>query len=483
MSRSACLASVFVGSSVSLLVSLLANGCVVTQLLGHDLPEDGEAPTTDTPDADAPDPDDAEASSPPIAVSALATGGGYHTCARLSNGAVKCWGLNDYGQLGLGDTQSRGDSPDEMGANLPEVDLGSGQRAKSITVGVRHTCAILEDNRVKCWGHNDHGQLGLGDTQSRGDSPGEMGDKLPYVDLGEGRTAIAVAAGALHTCALLDNRRVRCWGGNRGGQLGLGDTISRGVSPEQMGEALPYVDVGAVSVSELSVGAYHACVLVVGRVKCWGDNASGQLGIGDRLRRGDHLGEMGDALPFLDFPAFTVPTAVRLGGDISCAIFAKDVRCWGMNTQGQAGIGTTLYDPGAQPGEMKTLPVVSLGAGRAVSEVSVGGGHACALLDDGTVKCWGYNDSGQLGAGDTRERGGSATDMGDSLPIVPLGTRRRAVSIASYAEHTCALLDDRSVKCWGTNFEGQLGQGDRTYRGNRPGTLGDDLPAVRLVGP
>ena len=111
------------------------------------------------------------------------TAGGAHTCARFDDGSVKCWGANTFGQLGLGDTQSRGDGPGEMGATLPAVDLGPGRTALQVTAGFQHTCARLDDGSVKCWGANALGQLGLGDTQVRGDGPGEMGAALPAVQL------------------------------------------------------------------------------------------------------------------------------------------------------------------------------------------------------------------------------------------------------------------------------------------------------------
>ena len=96
---------------------------------------------------------------------------------------MKCWGVNQYGQLGLGDTENRGDGADEMGDNLPGVDLGTGRTAKALSVGKYHTCALLDDDSVKCWGSNWYGQLGLGDTENRGDASNQMGNKLPVVNL------------------------------------------------------------------------------------------------------------------------------------------------------------------------------------------------------------------------------------------------------------------------------------------------------------
>lgn len=134
-----------------------------------------------------------------------------HTCAVLSHGAVKCWGRNEWGQLGLGDPFDRGANPGDMGDSLPAVDLGSGQGAVALAVS-SHTCALLSDGSVKCWGLNDYGQLGLGDTENRGDGPGEMCDNLPAVSLGTGRTAVGLVAGWGHGCARLDDGSAKCWG-------------------------------------------------------------------------------------------------------------------------------------------------------------------------------------------------------------------------------------------------------------------------------
>src|SRR5262245_25559718 len=121
-------------------------------------------------------------------------------------------------------TQSRGDGPGEMGSNLPTVNLGSGRIALRLAAGGGyHTCALLDDGSLKCWGINDLGQLGLGDTEQRGDAPGEMGDLLPPVDLGLGHRALAAWGGVQHTCARREDERLQCWGLNQNGMLGLGD--------------------------------------------------------------------------------------------------------------------------------------------------------------------------------------------------------------------------------------------------------------------
>jgi len=176
----------------------------------------------------------------------------------------KCWGNNRLGRLGLGDTNDRGDGADEMGANLPSVDLGANWTVVEIAASALHTCARLENGAaraLKCWGYNGNGGLGLGDTLSRGDGEGEMGDSLPAVQLGTNRSAVALALRDRHSCALLNDGSVKCWGRNYFGQLGLGDTLHRGDEGGEMGDSLPAVDLGGTAV-QLTVGAEHTCALL-----------------------------------------------------------------------------------------------------------------------------------------------------------------------------------------------------------------------------
>ena len=221
------------------------------------------------------------------------TAGSSHTCALTHSATVKCWGENAFGQLGLGDVLPRGDAPGEMGNALPAVDLGTGRTATAITAGSNHTCALLDNATVKCWGKNDSGQLGLGDALPRGDAPGEMGNALPAVDLGTGRTATAITAGSNHTCALLDNATVKCWGNGGYGQLGQDSTVTLGDGAGEMA-ALPAVNLGAGrTATAITAGGYHTCALLDnGQVKCWGYNVHGQLGQGSTASLGDGAGEM-----------------------------------------------------------------------------------------------------------------------------------------------------------------------------------------------
>ena len=152
---------------------------------------------------------------------------GDHTCALLDDGRLKCWGKGDDGQLGQGNTERLGDGKDkdsqnsdkdEMGDNLPAVDLGPDVEVTAVTTGDNHTCVLLAGGAVKCWGSSFRGQLGQGNTTPIGGNPGEMGDTLKAIDLGTGAEAIAVSAGDSFTCALLNDGAVKCWGDGAGGE-------------------------------------------------------------------------------------------------------------------------------------------------------------------------------------------------------------------------------------------------------------------------
>lgn len=411
------------------------------------------------------------------------TGGLGHTCVLFDGGDVGCWGYGSDGQLGAGNTDNRGFAPGQMGAALPRVDLGPGRTARAVTAGAFHTCALLDTAQVVCWGYGPAGQLGHGDTTSIGDDPGEMGAALVPVDLGTGRTALSISAGNSHTCALLDTRQVKCWGRNAEGQLGLGSDTTRGNAPGQMGDALPTVDLGAGrTVRSISAGGSHTCaVLDTNQVTCWGMGTFGQLGTGDSNDRGDDPGEMGAALQPIDLGVGRTVRAVTAGNFHTCAVLdTRQVKCWGANDDGELGLGTTQAK-GDEAGEMgDALPSVDLGTGRSARGLSAGTDHTCVVLDTNQVKCWGMNTAGQLGLGDMVDRGDLPGEMGDALPTVPVGSGRTVRSVSTGYTHNCAVLDDLRLTCWGLNSVGQLGLGDADNRGDDPGEMGDALPFVDL---
>jgi len=409
----------------------------------------------------------------------------YHTCVILADGSVKCWGTNLLGELGLGDKLGRGGKPGDLGDALPTVDLGTGRSASALSAGESHTCALLDDAEIKCWGANDLGQLGLGDKQSRGDGADELGDRLPAVSLGAGLTPSAIAAGSGHTCALLGGGRIKCWGRNESGQLGIGDRESRGDDLDEMGDALPFVELGAGRHAvAIAAGGSESCALLDdASIKCWGANDAGQLGLGDTDARGDAPGEMGDALPSVMLGAASHPVAIAVSAAAhACALLDEgSITCWGTNDYGQLGLGDTARRGAGPDEEGGALPAIALGTGRHAISIALGGGHSCALLDDASAKCWGYNGYANLGLGDFEHRGDQPGEMGDALPAIELGQGRSvAALVPSRVNHTCAILDNGAIKCWGSNGLGQLGHGDMQSRGGRPGEMGDDLPAVNL---
>ena len=235
-----------------------------------------------------------------------------------------------------------------MGDNLPTVDLGSGKTAISVDAGAEHTCAILNDGSVKCWGRNSGGELGLGASGSRGELPNQMGDNLPAVNLGTGKNAVAIAAGDHWSCALLNDSSVKCWGHNSRGQLGLGDVVNRGLSPNDMGDNLPALDFGTGKTAVVLSTSTTCVLLNDGQTKCWGDNESGQLGLGDTNHRGDGPFEMGDYLPAIDLG--TGVTASGIHGMRtepehwwSCALLSGGrLKCWGRNDRWPARPGRYL---------------------------------------------------------------------------------------------------------------------------------------------
>ena len=345
---------------------------------------------------------------------------GRHTCAILDNGSVTCWGRNNHGQLGDGTTTQR-NTPTQTSS------LGTGRTAVAIAGGYQHTCAILDDGSVSCWGDNNYGQLGDGTTSSR-IVPTQTSS------LGTGRTAVAISSGEYHTCALLDNGSVSCWGHNISGFLGDGTTTQRN-SPTQTSS----FGTGRTAVA-ISSGDYHTCaILDDDSVSCWGDNFHGQLGDGTTTQRNT---------PTQTSSLGAGRTAVTISSGYmhTCAVLDDgSVKCWGYNIQGQLGDGTT---------SSRNVPtqISSLGTGRTAVAISSGEYHTCALLDNGSLSCWGSNDFYQLGDGTT-------TDRDTPTQTLSLGNGRTAVAISSGEYHTCAILDNASVRCWGANYYGQVGNG------------------------
>ncbi|WP_395683344.1 hypothetical protein [Dokdonella sp.] len=404
----------------------------------------------------------------PVAVVGLQEGvttlaaGGWHSCALVATGGVKCWGANGSGQLGNGTYASQ----------LVPVDVvGLGAAAIAIAAGDDHTCAVLETGGVKCWGSNGSGQLGNGSY---------LGSPVP-VDASWLLGARAVAAGFDYTCTLVDGGAVTCWGTNGFGQLGDGVTQGRRPTPWPTVAGL---DSGVASISAKSS---HTCAaMLVGKARCWGSNWAGELGGGDSSSHstpievvglgsvqsvalgngfscarstegaiecwgGNSDGTLGNgtfrgSLVPVDVALLSGALAINAGGRHACAITnLHEAVCWGNDFFGQLGNATTTQ---------RLTPVDVIGVG-SIDAVSAGFSHTCALTAASTAACWGNNYGGQLGDG-TTERRLVPTD------VTGLGNGVRAVS--GGRRHSCAIDASGGVECWGENAYGQLGDGSTTDR-------------------
>lgn len=373
--------------------------------------------------------------------------GGEHTCVRLDSGLVRCWGDSALGQLGQADTTTIGD--DELPSSIGTVMVGAA--ASQIVSGYRHTCVIAGDG-VRCWGSAQYAQLGLGAIDDIGDD--ETPSTQPPVDLGE--TAIQLASGFFHTCALLDTGAVRCWGAGSEGQLGYGNNLSIGddEAPASAGD----VSLGGTAV-QVATGFLHSCALLEnGDVRCWGQSSDGQLGLGYFAFIGD------DELPTAVPPVSLGGPAQQIvaGGFHTCALMVDGtVRCWGRNAQGQLGLGNTSY---VGDDELPSA-VGPVDVGGTVVQLEAGFGHTCARLDTGEVRCWGFAALGELGSGSTQNIGDD--ELPSSVAVVDVGGPVTQLSTAT--DHTCALLDSGAVRCWGFGEFGQLGYGALA-------NIGDDEP-------
>ena len=409
--------------------------------------------------------------------------GDAFSCVILDDLSVKCFGLGADGQLGSGSTANIGDGVGTSVSSSAAIALGSGRTARTIATGAAHACALLDNNSVKCWGNGVYGVLGYSDTTSRGTTTASMGDALAAVDLGTGRSALMITAGAQHSCALLDNDTAKCWGRGANGQLGYGSTQTRGDEPGEMGDSTAAIALGSGrSARAISAGANHACALLDNyTVKCWGDNSYGQLGQGSLNNIGDGIGASVSATEAIDLGSGRTARAIAAGDLHTCVLLDNgSVKCWGAGGNGRLGSGAA-DDLGDGPGEMgDALAPVSLGTGRTALAITTGGAHTCALLDNYVIKCWGNGFDGKLGYGNQNNLGDQSGQMGDALAAVPLGTGRTVRAVTAASAHTCAILDNDTVKCWGSGGSGRRGSDSTLRAGTSSTTTGDNLPIVAL---
>ncbi len=329
--------------------------------------------------------------------------GEQHTCAVLDDGRVVCWGRNSLGQLGDGTHTTR----------LSPVTVSGLGTAVAISAGSFHSCAVLSVGTVRCWGLNSQGQLGNGATT----------DTSTPVAVSGLTNVVSIAAGGTHSCAVRVDGSVWCWGA----------AIANGADTAS---AVP-VKVNVSGAVAVTAGANHACALLAGgQAACWGQNASGQAGY-----YGGQSAHSQPALAWDGVATLTSVVEVSAGGLFSCArLAAGSVYCWRSDNYAQFGNDTiTTGSPAAvQSFATRTLALAT------------GASHTCAIVDDGTVDCWGNDTAGQLGY---------AAFYGSWESPHPASAVMNAVEIAAGAEHTCARIADGSIRCWGDNTYGQHGDG------------------------
>ena len=388
-----------------------------------------------------------------------------HSCALRSDGTVWCWGSNGFGQLGDGTTTDR--------LHPVQVVLAPGGAPLTgvtrISARFEHTCALLDDGTMRCWGAGSLGRLGDGGTAD---------SAVPVtVVVAAGGAPLSnitrIAAGGQHTCAVLGDGTVRCWGLNSSGELGIG-TTGTSATPVLSPTAVVGLDGAGTlgGVSDVTAGQVHTCALLADeKARCWGFGGSGRLGDGTTTTSDRPVRVLASGTEAASPVELGGITALSAGGAHTCALTKPDagtVRCWGSNGFGQTGDGgtTNLLNP---------YIGVSATASGGISSVAAGTEHTCALYADDLVRCWGRGGAGQLGDGGTTNR---------SVPTL-VGASSGTVQLAAGAVHTCAIMSDDTVRCWGSGGDGRLGDGETVQRTTpvtvlASGTAATDGPAFSV---
>ncbi len=388
------------------------------------------------PDASGPDSPAACLGIKPVVQVAL---GRLHSCARLCDGTLKCWGNNDNGQIGVGSSPAIQQSPalvTNRGAKLADV--------VDVAAGADFTCATLkpagQPSKVLCWGGNNEGQLGNGSFGTAQTSPSPvMRDPVePLVNVRTLSAGIQEGLSGGHICALLDSGAVACWGRAQEGQCGNG--TGKSIEPFASLVSVPQA-------SSLAAGGSHTCSVDADTsktVRCWGSNLQYQCGVSTSM---DPV-QVPNVVAQGDGGLFSGTTSISSGSRQTCVALGATglVHCWGQDFQ-----TTSLLSP------------QYAGIARA-SQVAVAATHACALLTDspsGAIKCWGSNYYGQLANGNAVDSNIAAPEFVVTDPST-FAQLSGATQVAVGAGHTCAVLGDGSLWCWGYNQYGQLGIGTKT---------------------
>ncbi len=352
--------------------------------------------------------------------------GPAHGCV-VSNGSVQCWGGNGMGQLGNGSTIASA----EATATSPTIGTTSGAAALEMSVGGSHACGIA-NGQLYCWGDNARGQVGTGDTLNR---------TKPMSPISTvGIVATKVAAGGQHTCSIA-NGQLYCWGDNTYGQVGIGSSGSSFIVTPTL---VPYFT--GKTVTDVSAGKTTTCAIADGQAYCWGDNTAKQLGDGTFSARSSPVAVSGGS----NVLTGKAITSISAGVTHTCAVANASAYCWGSNTSGATGFGTTsgTSDPTRVSGGSAAASAGNITA--AVTQISAGNGFTCAIIN-GAVNCWGLSTRGQTGTAAT------TTKTVPTLIGGAAGTQL-ATHINTGDSHACAVLQSNTY-CWGDNTNGQIGNG------------------------
>lgn len=346
--------------------------------------------------------------------------GSYHTCAVTTSGAAKCWGFNNNGQLGDGTVVDK---------YTPTAVVGLSSGVTSISAGFYHTCAV-QSGTALCWGAGGSGRLGHG-SSTASYTPVQVRDGSAT---GPALTGVTqVVAGITHSCAVHAGA-AKCWGANSDGQVGDGSTTTRNFAVQVSGLTgqVSSVTTGGTS----TVGGYFSCAIHNGAAKCWGNQLSGRLG-------NTVVTDTGATTPQSVVGLTSGVTVLSGGGYHACAIHNGAAKCWGSQSGGRLGNGTTSGSSGT--------PVSVTGLGSGVTVLDVGADHACAV-QNGAAKCWGTQADGRLGNGLTSGTASTA------VAVTGLGTA--TADLTAGLTHTCATTTTGDTKCWGNGVYGRLGTGD-----------------------
>jgi alpha-tubulin suppressor-like RCC1 family protein len=388
---------------------------------------------------------------------ATAIAAGSATCAVLQAGTVYCWGDNTEGELGNGSASGPFSCVDtDRQCSYTPAPVNGLDQVTAVAAGAAHTCAIQSGGTLACWGYDVDGQLGDGE---------ENGIIVPSPTPVPGLTSVvAVSAGQSHTCALLSDGTVDCWGSSETGQVGNGSNGIDVLSPT----AVP----GLTNVTAISAGYSHTCALLSdGTVQCWGDNGVGQLGLGstsgpDACNSYSCSG-CGCATTPVAVPGLTNAIAIAAGTFDTCAIIVGGtVECWGDNTYGQLGIGESTgpqvctfgHVLSDYPCSTSPVPVSGLIGATAISLGVYQSDQACAIVAGGAVQCWGWNIYGQLGVGTLSGPETCAGYPCSTTPVTASGLTG-VTAIVAGSGYTCAILPGGAVDCWGDAADGAVGDG------------------------